>query len=165
MSLAEIKDRPLNIAVLTVSDTRDKTTDKGGQLLIKYFEDAKHHVKFYDIVTDDYFEIRSKIHEWASSEDLDAIITTGGTGIAYRDVTLEAVNSLYEKEIPGFGEIFRYLSFTEDIGTKAIASRASAGIYRKKLIFSLPGSTGAIKLGMEKIILKEIAHLIYEINK
>lgn len=165
MSLAEIKDRPLNIAVLTVSDTRDKTTDKGGQLLIKYLEDAKHHVKFYDIVMDDYFEIRSKIHEWTSSEDLDAIITTGGTGIAYRDVTLEAVNSLYEKEIPGFGEIFRYLSFTEDIGTKAIASRASAGIYRKKLIFSLPGSTGAIKLGMEKIILKEIAHLIYEINK
>lgn len=165
MSLAEIKDRPLNIAVLTVSDTRDKTTDKGGQLLIKYLEDAKHHVKFYDIVTDDYFEIRSKIHEWTSSEDLDAIITTGGTGIAYRDVTLEAVNSLYEKKIPGFGEIFRYLSFTEDIGTKAIASRASAGIYRKKLIFSLPGSTGAIKLGMEKIILKEIAHLIYEINK
>ncbi|MCF0155008.1 MAG: molybdenum cofactor biosynthesis protein, partial [Veillonella sp.] len=92
-------------------------------------------------------------------------ITTGGTGIAKRDVTIEAVESLLDKEIPGFGEIFRYLSYVDDIGVRAIASRAVAGVARETLIFALPGSVGAVTLGMERLIVPQIPHLVHEITK
>ena len=104
----------------------------------------------YAIVKDDKVAIQSQIEQWLAS-DIDVIITTGGTGIAQRDVTIEAVKPLLDKEIEGFGELFRYLSYTED-GTKALLSRAVAGSVKNKLIYTLPGSTGAVKLAIEKLI-------------
>ena len=143
----EIIERPLNVAVLTVSDTRTMETDKGGNKVQELLEAANHNVVVRKIVIDDYDEIRKAIIPWCNDEDVDVVISTGGTGIAMRDVTIEAVNSLFEKSIPGFGEIFRYLSFTEDIGTKAIASRAEAGVNSNTLIFSIPGSVGPLWMG------------------
>ena len=158
----EIIERPLNVAVLTVSDTRTMETDKGGNKVQELLEAANHNVVVRKIVIDDYDEIRKAIIPWCNDEDVDVVISTGGTGIAMRDVTIEAV---IEKAIPGFGEIFRYLSFTEDIGTKAIASRAEAGVNSNTLIFSIPGSVGAVTLGMSKLIIPEMPHLVREINK
>ncbi|MBP6890620.1 MAG: MogA/MoaB family molybdenum cofactor biosynthesis protein [Veillonella sp.] len=165
MSMMEVKDRPLIIGVITVSDTRTAENDKGGDKVTELLEAAGHMVKVRTIVKDDFTEITDTINRWIAVEHLDAIITTGGTGIAVRDVTIESVMSLLTKEIPGFGEIFRYLSYTEDIGTKAMASRAIAGVYQDVLIFSLPGSVGAVTLGITKLIVPEIRHLVYEIHK
>ena len=161
----EVLQRPLNIAVLTVSDTRTKETDKGGNKVQELLEEANHNVVARKIVIDDFNEIRNALILWCNDESIDVIITTGGTGIALRDVTIEAVDSIIEKSIPGFGEIFRYLSYTEDIGTKAIASRALAGVNSNTLIFSIPGSVGAVTLGLNKLIIPEMPHLVREINK
>ena len=161
----EVLHRPLNVAVLTVSDTRTMETDKGGNKVQELLEAANHNVVARKIVIDDYDEIRNAIIPWCNDESIDVVISTGGTGIAMRDVTIEAVDSIIEKAIPGFGEIFRYLSFTEDIGTKAIASRAGAGVNSNTLIFSIPGSVGAVTLGMSKLIIPEMPHLVREINK
>lgn len=161
----EVLNRPLQVAVLTVSDTRTLETDKGGNTVAQWLEANNHIVVARQIVIDDYDEIRNALIPWANDESIDAIITTGGTGIAKRDVTIEAVTSLLEKEIPGFGEIFRYLSYTEDIGTKAIASRAIAGVNTNTIIFSIPGSVGAVTLAMEKLIIPEMPHLVREILK
>jgi len=165
MSLEEFVSRPLRLGVLTVSDTRTPETDKGGDTIVTLAEAVGHEIVKRAIVKDDYDSIYHMVKEWCDSNMLDAVITTGGTGIALRDVTIEAVNNLIQKEIPGFGELFRYLSFTEDIGTKAVASRAVGGVYNNTLILSLPGSVGAVTLGMEKLILPEIKHLIREITK
>lgn len=161
----EVLQRPLNIAVLTVSDTRTKETDKGGDKVQELLEEANHNVVARKIVIDDFNEIRNALIPWCNDESIDVIITTGGTGIALRDVTIEAVDSIIEKSIPGFGEIFRYLSYTEDIGTKTIASRALAGVNSNTLIFSIPGSVGAVTLGLNKLIIPEMPHLVREINK
>ena len=118
----------------------------------------------YQIVKDDRSAIESQLKQWLT-ESLDVIITTGGTGIAPRDVTIEAVRPLLSKEIEGFGELFRYLSFVEDVGTRALLSRAVGGSAGQTLIFSLPGSTGAVKLGMNRLILPEINHLVHEMNR
>ena len=96
---------------------------------------------------------------------VDVVITTGGTGIARRDVTIEAVTPLFDKEIEGFGELFRMLSYTEDIGSRSLLSRAAAGTHDHQLIISLPGSSGAVKLGMEKLVMPELNHLVFELNK
>ena len=109
--------------------------------------------------------IYSIVAGWLLRPEIDAVITTGGTGIAKRDVTLEAVRPLFEKEIDGFGELFRYLSFAEDVGTKAVLSRASAGSAKDKALFVLPGSTGAATLAMKRIILPEIRHIVHELTK
>ena len=128
-------------------------------------EQANHIVVERKIVIDDYDAIRNAMIPWCNDKAVDVIISTGGTGIAMRDVTIEAVNSLYEKHIPGFGEIFRYLSYTEDIGTKAMASRAEAGVNNNTLMFSVPGSVGAVTLAMSKLIIPEMGHLVREITK
>ena len=166
MSVIDKIDRNINIAVLTVSDTRNKETDKGGQLVLSYLNGMNVSVKeeHDKIVRDDASFIREAIQTWLS-QDIDAIITTGGTGISPRDVTIEAITPLFDKEIEGFGEIFRYLSYTEDVGSRAILSRAVAGTVGKQIIMSIPGSTGAVKLAMEKLITKELNHLVYELNK
>lgn len=161
----EIVQRPLGIAILTVSDTRTIETDKGGNTVEHFVLAANHSVKDRAIVIDDYNSIRNTLIPWCNDESIDVIITTGGTGIAARDVTIEAVKSLFEKQIPGFGEIFRYLSYTEDIGTKAIASRAEAGVNTNTLIFSIPGSVGAVTLAMSQLIIPEMPHLVREITK
>lgn len=161
----EVK-KTVQCAVLTISDTRNKETDKGGQLVQECLKGLNIEVtkEHYNIVKDDKIDIQSQIDEWLAS-DIDVIITTGGTGIARRDVTIEAVKPLLDKEIEGFGELFRYLSYTEDVGTKALLSRAIAGTIMNKLIFTLPGSTGAVKLAMTKLIIPELNHMVYELNK
>lgn len=166
MSVVNRIDRFINVAVLTVSDTRTKETDKGGQLVQQYLKDLNVEIRegHYQIVKDDVTEIQTQVNEWLNN-DVDAIITTGGTGISQRDVTIEAIKPLLDKEIEGFGEIFRYLSYTEDVGTRAILSRAIAGTVGHQVIISIPGSTGAVKLAMEKLITKELNHLVHELNK
>lgn len=165
MSLQEVSERPLVLGVLTVSDTRTPETDKGGDTVVQLVEEGGHIVKVRTIVPDDFTRISEVLQRWIAIESLDAVILTGGTGIAKRDVSIEAVESLCTKIIPGFGELFRYLSFTEDIGTRAIASRATAGVSSDVLLISLPGSVGAVTLGITKLVLPEIRHLVFEINK
>lgn len=151
--------------IVTVSDTRTPETDSGGQLITSLLEEAGHRIAGYEIVKDDYEGIRELIHEATSNPDVEAVILTGGTGISPRDTTYEAVSSLLDKQLPGFGEIFRYLSFTEDIGAAAILSRAIAGTSGGKAVFSIPGSTGAVKLAMQRIIVPELGHVMREIYK
>lgn len=159
-------DKDIKCAILTVSDTRDYETDKGGQLAQSLLSELNVSIasEHYRIVKDEQDLIQKQLQEWLK-EDIDVIITTGGTGIAQRDVTIEAVSALITKEIEGFGELFRYLSYTEDVGTRALLSRAIAGAVGDKLIFSIPGSTGAVKLALNKLIKPELNHLVNEITK
>ncbi len=151
--------------VITISDTRDKESDKSGQLIKRFLEDNGHIIVDYEIVRDEKTLIRSSILRGCEATGIDVVLTNGGTGIAKRDVTIEAVESLIEKEIPGFGEIFRMLSYRDDIGSAAILSRAIAGVSMDTAVFSMPGSSGAVKLAMEKLILPEIGHVVREIRK
>ncbi|MEC0183303.1 MogA/MoaB family molybdenum cofactor biosynthesis protein [Paenibacillus peoriae] len=151
--------------VITVSDTRTEETDTGGRLLIDLLETDGYEVVRYVIVKDDYEGIRQLVSEAVEQDDIEAVLLTGGTGISPRDTTYEAVSSLLDKELPGFGEIFRYLSFAEDIGSAAILSRAVAGTIGKTAVFSMPGSRGAIRLAMERIIVPELRHVMREIYK
>jgi len=151
-------------AVVTVSDTRTAETDKSGQLIQQLLIAANHAVGAYRIIKDEPTQIQQQIENLGKSANLDAVIFNGGTGIAPRDTTYDAIEQLLEKTLPGFGELFRFLSYQE-IGSRAIASRAVAGIYQNKLIFSLPGSSNAVRLGMEKLILPELAHLVSQMRK
>ncbi len=158
-------ERAIRLAVLTVSDTRTKETDKSGGRILELADEAGIEVSEYTLCADDAEAIHSIVAGWLLRGEIDAIITTGGTGIAARDVTLEAVRPLFEKELDGFGELFRYLSFAEDIGTRSVLSRATAGTAKEKIIFALPGSTGAVTLAMKRIILPEIHHMLHELTK
>jgi molybdenum cofactor biosynthesis protein B len=149
----------INCAVITVSDTRTFETDRSGQLIQQFLQQAGHRVGAYAIIKDEPTQIEAQLRELCEIPDVDAIVFNGGTGIAPRDTTYDALSKLLEKTLPGFGEIFRYLSYQE-IGSRAIASRATAGVYRQKLVFSLPGSSNAVKLALEKLILPELVHLV-----
>ncbi|MGF1571100.1 MAG: molybdenum cofactor biosynthesis protein B [Nodosilinea sp.] len=151
--------RPVSCAVITVSDTRTVDTDQSGQLIQALLQDAGQIVSDYRIVPDEPDQIRALCHTLEQRADIDAVILTGGTGIAPRDTTYDAVAALLDKTLPGFGEIFRQLSFAE-VGSRAMASRAVAGVYGATLIFSLPGSSKAVKLAMEALILPELIHLV-----
>ncbi|MDM5330717.1 MogA/MoaB family molybdenum cofactor biosynthesis protein [Neobacillus sp. CF12] len=151
--------------VITVSDTRNKETDKSGKLMMDLLEQAGHSIVDYVIVKDEETPIKEEILKGCEREDIEVILTNGGTGIAKRDVTIETVQGLLDKEIIGFGELFRMLSYQEDIGSAAILSRAIAGVVKDKAVFSTPGSTGAVKLAMIKLILPEIGHVVREIKK
>jgi molybdopterin adenylyltransferase len=152
-------------AVITLSDTRTTETDKSGQLIQQLLLTANHVVGFYKIIKDEPAQIQAQIEELlGKSTNIDALIFNGGTGIAPRDTTYDAIEKLLEKTLPGFGELFRFLSYQE-IGSRAIASRATAGIYKNKLIFSLPGSSNSVLLGMEKLILPELVHLVTQMQK
>ncbi|WYL97586.1 MAG: molybdenum cofactor biosynthesis protein B [Gloeotrichia echinulata IR180] len=152
----------VNCAVVTVSDTRTPETDKSGQLIQQLLLSANHAVGAYTIIKDEPAQIQEQIELLGKRANLNAVIFNGGTGIAPRDTTYDAIEKLLEKTLPGFGELFRFLSYQE-IGSRAIASRAVAGVYQNKLIFSLPGSSNAVRLGMEKIIIPELAHLVNQI--
>lgn len=166
MSVNFSKKAFFSAAVLTVSDTRTAETDKSGAHIQYLLKENGHQTAAYAIVPDEQQAIKSQLSTWLVNEQVDIVIATGGTGIAPRDVTIETVKPLLKKEIPGFGEFFRYLSLTEDIGTKAMLSRAVAGTAGKnKLLFALPGSRGAVDLAMKKLILPEAAHLLYEARK
>lgn len=151
--------------VITVSDTRNKETDKSGKLMIDLLESAGHRIGEYVIVKDEKGPIREEVLQGCLNPEIDVILTNGGTGIALRDVTIETVQSLFDKEISGFGELFRMLSYQEDIGSAAILSRAAAGIIGNKAVFSTPGSSGAVKLAMNKLILPELGHVVRELKK
>ncbi|MGL6283355.1 MAG: MogA/MoaB family molybdenum cofactor biosynthesis protein [Microcoleaceae cyanobacterium] len=158
--------RVVDCRVVTVSDTRSPETDTSGQLIKKLLLDAGHQISDYLLLPDEQEQVINHLKSWGDRPVLNSeqvIIFNGGTGIAPRDNTYDAIALLLEKTLPGFGEIFRYLSYQE-IGSRAIASRAVAGVYRGKLIFSLPGSTKAVRLGMEKLILPELQHLVKLLN-
>lgn len=154
----------VNCAVITVSDTRSPETDRSGQLIKQLLTDAGHDIGAYTIVKDEPAQIQAQMELLGQHLDLDAVIFSGGTGIAPRDTTYDAIESLLEKTLPGFGELFRWLSYQE-IGSRAIASRAIAGVYQSKLVFSLPGSTNAVELAMRQLILPELAHLVSQLRK
>lgn len=157
--------RSVTCKVITVSDTRTEATDKSGQLMISLLKENGHVIGDYVIVKDSKEEITREVLRGCIDDRVDIILTNGGTGIAKRDVTIETVQALFEKEISGFGELFRMLSYTEDIGSAAILSRAIAGVIQNKAIFSTPGSTGAVKLAMNKLILPELGHIVRELKK
>jgi molybdopterin adenylyltransferase len=146
---------PLNVAVLTVSDTRTADNDTSGDLIQERLGSAGHKVAKRLIHADDLEKLRHVLGDWVDDTGIDVIITTGGTGLTRRDVTPEAVEPFFTKPIPGFGELFRQLSY-EDIGTSTIESRALAGVADDTLVFCLPGSTGACRLGLDKIILPQL---------
>jgi len=150
--------------VLTVSDTRSKEEDRSGQLIVKLLNDFSHSVLSYEIVKDDPKEIRRILQGQAKNGEIQAMIINGGTGISSRDVTYEAVETLLEKKLDGFGEIFRFLSYQE-IGSPAIMSRAVAGVYQGRALFSIPGSVQAVQLAMEKLILPELGHVVSLLKK
>ena len=147
--------KPVNIAVLTVSDSRTLENDKSGDYLVNSILKDGHVCDFRKIVIDDVNEILTILNSWLDNVSIDVIIITGGTGITGRDVTPEAIKKVKEKDIPGFGEIFRYLSYKK-IGTSSIQSRASACIAKKTFIFSLPGSPSACKDAWEGIIRNQL---------
>lgn len=145
--------------VVTVSDTRDESTDQSGQLIKNLLAENGHKLAGYKIVKDEAAQIEALLKEALSREELDAIIVNGGTGISPRDVTYEVVSRLLEKKLNGFGEIFRFLSY-QDIGSAAIMSRAVAGTAKGKALISLPGSRGAVELAMRRLILPELGHMV-----
>lgn len=165
MSTQFALNRTIRAGILTVSDTRTEETDKGGLLISQLLEQASVNVMEKLISKDEISEIQTILKTWTSNNKIDVIITTGGTGIAKRDCTIEAILPSFTKEISGFGELFRFLSYTEDVGTKAMLSRAVAGVANDKAIFVLPGSVGAIKLAMTKLILPELEHIVFELTK
>ncbi len=151
-------------AVITVSDTRTPRTDRSGDLIRRLLERAGHPVLHAEILPDEPRRIRRALQSLARRPGLKAVILTGGTGVSQRDRTFEVVEGLVEKRLAGFGEIFRFLSYGQ-VGAAAFLSRATAGVYRGKAVFSLPGSEKAVGLAMRKLILPELAHLVREITK
>lgn len=143
------------VAVLTVSDTRTPETDTSGNTIVERLTQAGHQIADRKMCKDDDQAIRRIIADWVADPKVEFVIVTGGTGVTQRDVTPDAVRSLFTKPIPGFGELFRWLSYSE-IGTSTIQSRADAGVCGDTIVFLLPGSTGACRLGMEKIILPQL---------
>ena len=148
---------PLNIAVLTISDTRSEADDKSGRLLVERLQSAGHRLAEKCIVKDDLYQIRASVSRWIADETVNAILTTGGTGVTGRDGTPEAISVLLDKEIPGFGEIFRMLSW-EDIKTSTIQSRCLSGVANGTYIFCLPGSSGACRTAWDSIISEQLDH-------
>tara|TARA_R110002167_G_scaffold148118_3_gene340978 strand:+ start:2598 stop:3149 length:552 start_codon:yes stop_codon:yes gene_type:complete len=149
------KTIPLNIAVLTVSDTRDESNDTSGQLLVERLKEAGHSLADKKIVIDDIYKIRAHLSKWIADNDTHVVLITGGTGFTSRDSTPEAVTPILDKIVDGFGELFRQISL-DQIGTSTIQSRALAGMANKTLIFCLPGSTNACRTAWDEIISSQI---------
>lgn len=168
MSVTEHKKqapKEVRCKIVTISDTRTEETDKSGQLLHELLKEAGHTVTSYEIVKDDKESIQQAVLAGYHREDVDVVLTNGGTGITKRDVTIEAVSALLDKEIVGFGELFRMISYLEDIGSSAMLSRAIGGTIGRKVVFSMPGSSGAVRLAMNKLILPELGHITFELHR
>jgi molybdopterin adenylyltransferase len=148
---------PVNIAVLTVSDTRTLETDTSGKLIADRLGEAGHRIVAREIVIDSEVMIRAQLAQWIADPGVDVVIATGGTGVTPRDVTPEAMAPLVTKHIPGFGELFRQISFAE-IGAATIQSRADAALCGQTYVFLLPGSTGGVRTGVEKILVTQLDH-------
>lgn len=151
----------ISCGIITVSDTRCLETDSSGRYLLDQLQNAGHSIVYYGIVPDDPAQVRSTVITLQSQ--VQVIILNGGTGIARRDTTYEAIAELLTKTLPGFGELFRFLSYQE-IGSRAMASRAIAGVYETCLIFALPGSTAGVKLGFDRLIFPELIHLVKQLQ-
>jgi molybdenum cofactor biosynthesis protein B len=154
--------QPVCCAVLTVSDTRTEATDTSGRAMREALAQAGHTVAFYTIVKDEPTEIRRLISSLGQAGQFQAVLLNGGTGISRRDSTYEAIVGLLDKRLEGFGELFRMLSYQE-IGPAAMLSRAVAGTVGNMVVFCTPGSTGAVRLAMEKLILPELSHMVWEL--
>lgn len=154
----------IGFALVIVSDTRTKENDASGALMKELITKAGHNIVSYKIVKNDKEEISSEASRLLSLGDVNAIIFCGGTGISKRDVTIEAIKPIFEKELNGFGEVFRILSM-EEIGSAAIMSRATAGVRNGRAIFCIPGSKGAVKLALESLILEECGHILWEAKR
>jgi molybdenum cofactor biosynthesis protein B len=152
------------VALMITSDTRTPENDETGKTAIQLLEGAGHHVAAYVIVENDTAKIEETFRGFTDDGRTQVIITSGGTGISSRDMTVDAVSGLLDKELPGFGELFRRLSF-EEIGEAAMFSRATAGIVGRKLVFCLPGSKGAMGTALKKIILPGLGHMLWEVNR
>ena len=154
----------VRVAILTISDTRTPETDTGGDIAEQLLRDAGQEVVERRIVRDEVSGIRNNLVDLLARSDVDAVVTTGGTGISARDTTYEVVDRMLEKRLDGFGEIFRMLSY-EEIGAAAIMSRALAGAVGSKFVASLPGSRNAVRLAVEKLLVPELAHVVFELRK
>ena len=151
-------------AVLTVSDTRTRETDEGGRRIVAALEGAGHRVVARALVKDEPAAVHARLVEWLAGGEVEVVLTTGGTGIARRDTTVEVIEALLEKRIEGFGELFRMLSFRE-VGAAAMLSRAVAGLAGRTAIFALPGSPAAVRLALDELILPELPHLLRELRR
>jgi len=150
--------------ILTVSDTKTPETDTSGQLIRKLLVDAGHQVVGSAIVRDEPKDVQRMIREACANDEVRAVLVTGGTGITSRDSTYEAIEELLDKRLPGFGELFRLLSF-EEIGAAAMMSRAQLGVHARRIVVSMPGSPNACRLALEKLIIPELSHLIREVSR
>lgn len=146
---------PLRVAVMTVSDTRTEATDESGRILVERAEAAGHAIAAKVIVVDEQAAIEEQLRAWVASDDVDVVLATGGTGVTGRDVTPEAFEAVYDKAIPGFGELFRWISF-QKIATSTIQSRATAGVAGSTYLFALPGSRGAVKDAWDEILVHQL---------
>lgn len=155
----------LRCAVLTVTDTRTLDTDESGAAMKRLLEAAGHAIADYSILPNNEARVRGHVRTLIARSDVDAVLITGGTGLGSKDRTVEAVRSLLEKELPGFGEIFRMVSFQEQIGAAAILSRAVAGSANGKLVVSMPGSKAAVELALTRIVLPELRHAVRELRR
>ncbi len=156
--------RSIGCMIITCSDTRIADTDSSGQLIQRLLKEQGHTIVGYHLAKDDPAQIQLWMARATTNEAVQALIINGGTGVSRRDTTFEAVDAMLEKRLPGFGEIFRLLTYQE-IGSPAIMSRATAGIIKGRVIFSIPGSEHAVRLAMEKLILPELGHLVKELTK
>jgi molybdenum cofactor biosynthesis protein B len=154
----------VRVAILTISDTRTRETDTGGDIAEQILSEAGQEVVARQIVRDEVSGIRANLIDLLANPEVDAVVTTGGTGISGRDTTYEVVDRMIEKKLDGFGEIFRMLSY-EEIGAAAIMSRAVAGTVGTKFVASLPGSRNAVRLAVEKLLVPELAHIVFELRK
>jgi molybdenum cofactor biosynthesis protein B len=150
--------------VLTVSDTKTPETDTSGQLIRKLLGDAGHRVVGSSIVRDEPKDVQRVIREASANDEVRAVLVTGGTGVTSRDSTYEAIEALLDKRLPGFGELFRMLSYQE-IGAAAMMSRAQLGVHAGRIVVSMPGSPNACRLALEKLVIPELSHLIREVSR
>jgi molybdenum cofactor biosynthesis protein B len=156
---------PVACAIVTVSDSRTEATDASGARMRELLEGAGHRVVDYALLLNEEAAVREHVRALVARDDVDVVLLTGGTGLGSRDRTVEAVRPLFEKELPGFGEIFRLVSFQEQVGTAAILSRAVAGGVRGRLVVSMPGSRAAVELALTRVLLPELRHAIRELRR
>jgi len=156
--------RSVGCWVLTVSDTKTPETDTSGQLIRKLVTDAGHQVVGSSIVRDEPKDVQRVIREACANDEVRAVLVTGGTGVTSRDSTYEAIEAMLDKRLPGFGELFRMLSYQE-IGAAAMMSRAQLGVHARRIVVSMPGSPNACRLALEKLVIPELSHLIREVSR
>ncbi len=166
MSTAEHREKagyqPITIAMVTVSDTRTPETDVNRQLIERRMDELGHQVAAYRLIKDEPDQVAAALDELAAMPEVRLVLFNGGTGISPRDTTYDVISRMLEKPLPGFGELFRMLSYQE-VGAAAMLSRATAGVYKGVLVFSMPGSPNAVQVALDKLILPEINHLAWEI--